>query len=117
MARKALFIIGLVVIAGIFYSLSKQIYDSLKVSRRWDMETEELVRLQKRNEELKKKLTEVQSIGFIEQQARDKLNLARPNETVAVIPKEELDKVLGVMEEKKVELEPYWQGWLKLFWK
>lgn len=115
MVKKILVVLACLFTVGLLYSFGNQIIDSLKVSQRLRAETEELIGLQKKNEELKNKLTEVQSLGFLEKQARDKLNLARPNETIMVVPKEQLDKVLGVMEEKKQEVQAYWQGWLKLF--
>ena len=82
-----------------------------------DNEAEKLTLLQRRNEELKKKLVEVGSLQFIEQQARDKLSLARPGETIMVIPQSEIDKVLGAQKEVQKIVEPYWQGWLRLFWR
>lgn len=115
--RKIVFITLFLILLGLFYALGSQIYDSLKSGDRLEQETEVLVHLQKRNMELKNKLTEVQSIGFIEKEARNKLNLARVGETIFLIPQKEIDKVLGV--EKKVEeiKTPNWQGWLRLFWK
>lgn len=113
----------LAIIGGIFlaivicYSLAKQTYDSLQVESRVDQETEKLISLQRQNIELKKQLEEVRGITFIESQARDRLNFSRANETVVIISQEELRKVLGVATQKKEEILPNWQGWLKLFWK
>lgn len=99
----------------ICYSLAKQAYDSLQVGSRIDSETEKLLGLQKKNSELKNQLKQVNSVGFIESQARDRLNFSRAKETVVIISQEELQKVLGAAVEKKEELIPNWQGWLKLF--
>lgn len=115
MIKKILFIFGVVLVIGIIYSFGKQIYGSLEAGHRLDDEAEKLTVLQRRNEELKKKLAEVGSPQFIEQQARDKLSLARLGETVFVIPQSEIDKVLGAQKEVQKVIEPYWQGWLKLF--
>lgn len=115
MIKKIIFVLGVVLVIGMIYSFGKQIYGSLEAGKRLDNEAEKLTLLQKRNEELKKKLTEVGSLQFIEQQARDKLSLARPGEAVMVIPQAEIDKVLGVQQEVQKVIEPYWQGWLKLF--
>lgn len=115
MIKKIAFLGILVLLLGFFYSLGKQIYDSLEVSNRLDQETEQLVKLQQKNNELKKKLAEVGTINFIEQQARDKLNQARPNETVIIIPPQEIDKILGAQKEKIAEVIPNWSAWLKLF--
>lgn len=115
MIKKIIFVLGVVLVIGMVYSFGKQIYGSLEAGKRLDNEAEKLTLLQKRNEELKKKLVEVGSLQFIEQQARDKLSLARPGEAVMVIPQAEIDKVLGVQQEVQKVIEPYWQGWLKLF--
>lgn len=101
----------------ICYSLAKQAYDSLQVGSRIDLETEKLLSLQKKNSELKNQLKQVNSIGFIESQARDRLNFSRAKETVVIISEEQLQKVLGVAEEKKEDVISNWQGWLRLFFK
>ena len=117
MFKKALIILSVIMLLGVFYSVGSQIYESLQVARRLDKETENLTKLQQKNEELKKRLTEVQGVGFIEQQARDKLNMTRPGETLVIIPQQQIDQVLSLEQEKKEEVIAYWQGWLKLFWK
>lgn len=117
MVRKIAVIVGLILILGLFYSLGRQIYDSLQVNARLDQETEELSGLQKKNKELREKLAYTQTIKFVEMIARDKLNLARPNETIVIIPQAEIKKILGAWQEKKEEIIPNWQGWLRLFWK
>lgn len=116
MVKKVIYILVIIILLGVFYSLGKQIYESLQVGSRMDAETEKLAKLQSKNSELKKKLAEAKTPGFIEQQARDKLNLVRAGETVMIIPQKELEKVLG---EKKIGLPPLpnWQAWLKLFWR
>lgn len=116
MIKKTALILAIILSLGLLYNLSRQIYESLEAGKRLDTEAENLTKLQKQNSELKTKLADANSLQFIEQQARDKLNLARPGESVFVIPQAEIDKVLGATKqevEKKVE--PYWQGWLKLF--
>lgn len=117
MLNKLAIIGGILLIIVICYSLAKQTYDSLQVESRVDLETEKLLSLQKENSELKNKLAEVNSIPFIESEARDRLNFARANETVVIIAPDELQKILGVASEKQKEIIPNWQGWLKLFWK
>lgn len=115
--RKIVFIISFIVILGLFWALGSQIYGSLRSGDRLNQKTEVLVSLQKKNMELKNRLNEVQSIGFIEEEARNKLGLAREGETVFIIPQKFLDKVLK-QDVKAIEPQiPNWQGWLKLFWK
>ncbi|KKS64434.1 hypothetical protein A3A14_02055 [Candidatus Daviesbacteria bacterium RIFCSPLOWO2_01_FULL_43_38] len=117
MIKKIIFVLGVILVIVMVYGFGKQIFSSLEAGKRLDNEAEKLTLLQRRNEELKKKLVEVGSLQFIEQQARDKLSLARPGETIMVIPQSEIDKVLGAQKEVQKIVEPYWQGWLRLFWR
>ena len=50
---------------------------------------EELTRLKNANEELKKKLAEVQAPEFVEREARNKLNLSKEGETVILVDQTE----------------------------
>ena len=116
--RKIVFILIFLIILLVFYALGSQIYDSLRSGDRLNKETDELIKLQKKNMELKKRLGKVQSIDFIEKEARNKLNLAREGETVVIISQKEIDKVLGAEKKQVEEIKiPNWQGWLRLFWK
>lgn len=117
MLKKLAYIGGILLIIVICYSLIKQIYDSSQVGNRLNTETAKLVSLQKQNSELKSQLQKVNSIEFIESEARDRLNFSRMGETVVIISQDEINKVLGTMTEKKEEILPNWQGWLKLFFK
>ncbi len=115
MGKKIIYFIAIAAVLFLFYSLSQQVYQSLRAGNRLDSEVETLAALQKKNSELKKQLLEVDSLQFIEKEARDKLNLSRPGETIVVIPEANIQKVLDSWQEKKVEIIPNWQGWLRLF--
>lgn len=117
MLRKVALAAVIILFLAVTYNLGRQIYQSLGVDSRLKMETDSLLQLQKKNSELKKKLAEVGSMEFVERQARDKLNLSRPNETIMIIPEGEINKVLGAEIIKKIEEIPNWLGWLRLFWK
>jgi len=64
------------------------------------------------NSELKGKLEVVNSTPFVEQEAREKLNLSRAGETVVVLPKD-----LEPVSEPQAPSEstPNWQQWWGLF--
>ena len=115
--KKVVLIAVIILLLILGYSLSQQIYKSLKAGSRLDEEKERLISLQNKNSELQKKLQEVGTVQFIEGEVRNKLNLARPNETVVVIPQEEIDKILNAKVKKPVETVANWLGWLRLFWK
>lgn len=99
------------------FAVGQQVLTSLQAGRRLEEDAEELLKMQLKNAELKKRLLEVQSVRFIEEQARDKLNLAKDNETVVVIPPQEMEKVLALKKQVIPEVIPNWLGWLRLFWK
>ncbi len=73
------------------------------------------------NSRLNQALTEAQSQEFIEQQAREKLNMAKKGEAVVVIPSELITKIAS--REATVsssffdrpERIPNWKKWWKLF--
>lgn len=117
MLKKAALLIVVVLLLGFISSFVRQIYDSLQVSDRLDKEAENLVALQKENSQLKAQLQQSQTPQAIEEIARNKLDFARPGETIMVISEDEIDRLLEAQQSKPVETVPNWQGWLKLFWK
>ncbi len=76
--------------------------------------TEEQIRSerQKENAVLKQKLALVQSSPFIEQEAREKLNLQREGEITVVLPKVSSGSAEKVAQAADL---PNWQQWWKLF--
>lgn len=105
----------ILVVGLILISLIKQISESLDVGKRLDQEVEEVTKLQEENKRLKKRLEEVLKVEFIEEVARNKLNLSRANETVVIIPQEMISQVIAASQEIKEPQLPNWQGWLRLF--
>ena len=114
--NKIIFIIVIVIVAvSILTGLSKQIANALSSSQRLEEEANRVTQLTEKNNQLKKELAQAQSPDAIEKIARDELNLAKPGETVVVIPE---DLITKVIEDGKPKIEPKvpnWQGWLKLF--
>lgn len=69
--------------------------------------------LEDEKRELLKKKEYYQSEEFIEQEARNKLNMARPGETIVVLP--QTGGKSSEFGEKKTEELQNWQKWWKLF--
>ncbi|MBI2021939.1 septum formation initiator family protein [Candidatus Daviesbacteria bacterium] len=115
MPKSVTIVITLLVSILILLGLSRQILDALNSGKRIEVALDKVNKLQQENNQLKKKLSEVQSTDFLEQTARDKLGFSKKGETVIIIPDELMNKVLG--ENKRVEEEKIsnWQGWLRLF--
>lgn len=106
-------VIGILVISSFIQGISL-----IRKSDQRIKEAKEKVEIeQKRNEEIKKALDEVTSDFFTEQTARDKLGLAKPGETVIVLPDKEVLRKLAPQRqvEEDVLPDPNWRKWLKLF--
>lgn len=117
MLKKLLIIIVLLVMAVLLYNLGRQIFDSLNAGDRVGIEEHKLAQLKQKNINLQNKLTEVNSLVFLEAQARDKFSLSRPGETIVIIPQSEIDKILEAAKPPPEPKIANWQGWLNLFFK
>lgn len=109
--------LGLIILVSLVvaYNLVIQIMAAVKSGERLSQAADTVYKLEAKNKELRKKLAEIQSSEFIEEQARDKLGLSKKGETVVIIPEEKLKLVLGASQAAQVRL-PNWLGWLKVFW-
>lgn len=107
----------LILIILVINSLIQGILAVKRSNDKIEEEKRKVAEEQARNDELKKQLQEVNSQSFTEQVARDKLGLAKPGETVLVLPdKEVLKKLAPRLEEEQDTLpDPNWKKWLKLF--
>jgi len=108
--RIALFVVGLLVIAG----LSRSLVD---LWRRRDIVVERKIVLEAveaENKRLKKALEESQTPEFIEKQAREKLNLAKPDEIVVVVAKASSSGTIR-QEGENMDQKPSWRVWWELF--
>ncbi len=102
-------LLGLIFVADSSYSL-------YKLARRGDVLVEQrqkLKEMEKRQEELKKQLSESYTPFFIEEEARNKLGLVKPGETLVYLEKESTDSGLmnssqpsGEIEEEPDEIDP-----------
>lgn len=110
--------IGAVILVVVFitFNLIKQIMDALNVSKRLDEAAERVYQAEIKNKELKKKLSEIKSPQFVEEEARNKLGLAKKGETIVIIPDEKIKEILGSTESAEPRL-PNWLGWLRVFFK
>lgn len=112
--KRIFYIIIFIVSLFIIKSLVTSIYtlwhkQDLIIQAKKDLEAEK-----KRNEELKNRLSLVQSERFIEEEARNKLFLSKPNEQEIIIPKNLL-KITDSQDTKPPKEEPNWKKWLELF--
>ncbi len=108
--------IGVIILLGciIAYNLLVQITKALGSGERLSAQAEAVYKLEAKNKELKEKLKNVLSSGFIEEQSRNKLGLSKIGETIVIISEEKLKEVMGTSQSAIIRL-PNWLGWLRVF--
>ena len=109
--------IGVVLLIAlvIAYNLVIAISQAVRSGDRLSEASEVLYRLQIKNKELKKRLTEITSPEKKKKEARDKLGLSKKGETIVIIPEKTLKMVLGASNSAQLVRFPNWLGWLKVF--
>ena len=117
MIRKTAIGLFILIVLFIAFNLVKQISQNLQASNRLPELISEVQKLQVKNQYLKNQLENIKSDQFIEQQARDKLGLAKPGETLVIISEDKIKQILGASAAAQIVRLPNWQGWLKLFFK
>ena len=117
MVKKITITFFILITSIIAFNLLKQISDTLKSSERLSGMVDDIQKLEIKNKELKKKLTDVKSPEFVEEQARNKLGLVKGGETVVIIAQERIKQILGSSSSAKEAKLPNWLGWLKVFWR
>jgi cell division protein FtsB len=113
---KTITIIIAVIFAGVILAgLFRQINQALEAGKRLDEAADQVSKLQEKNRQLHAKLERSKSLAFIEEIARNELNMAKPNETIVIIPQEKIRAVLAAQTKVEPPPTPNWVGWLKLF--
>jgi len=111
MRQKIIF--AVVFIFGIYLaiSLSKQIWTLWQSGGRIELSQQRLEKAQAENQKLKDDLKYKQSDEFVEEEARNKLGMARLGEEIAILPNS-----AKIGEEKKAGVEKLanWQKWMSL---
>lgn len=106
-------IIIIVVGIGLIISLSRNIFRLLKAGDQVKLAQQRLEELGKEHQELLEKKEYYQSEEFVEQEARNRLNLGKPGEMVVILPPN-VGETGEIISASTPEL-PNWQRWLKLF--
>lgn len=108
-----------VLIVFAIVSVGRTTFDLLEKGKRIDEAEGKVEQLKKEQEQLLEAKEEVESDEFIEKEAREKLGLAKPGETVVVLPEEETLRRLAPKERvEEVTAQPQiWQRWVEMFFK
>ena len=113
--RKRLFqAISIVIGVGLIIKLSGDILRLLKAGQKVKLAEERVFELEKEKEKLSEKRQYYQSQDFVEEEARNKLNMAKPGETIVILPPN-LEEILGKQKQSSSPFLPNWKKWWKLF--
>ncbi len=115
MIRRVIQLLIVCLVLILIYNLLVQIIDALKSQDRLSEQAEKVYKLETKNRELRNKLSQIQSPQFIEEIARNKLNLSKEGETIIVIPENTLKMIMGASASAQEIRLPNWLGWWKLF--
>ena len=99
---------------GLIVNLSRDILRLLRSADEIRLAAQKVEELQEESEGLAQKKEYYQSESFIEEEARNKLNMAKVGETVVILPPN-LKEVIGRKENQLTKPLSNWQQWLNLF--
>lgn len=112
MIKRLFLALSSFLLISLIIGYSRQILKLIKASQGLKTKEEEISLLEKKNQELKQKLEEVKSDSYIENEAREKLGMAKPGEAAVIMPSISTNKPINTNEEKR---EPNWKKWWRLF--
>jgi len=112
--RRVIQWIIIVIGVGLIFNLSRDISRLAKASGQIKLAQDELAQAKSRNTKLLQQKKYYNSAEFIEEEARNKLNMARPGETIVILPKN-LKKLVNGDQKKTSPPLPNWQKWWQLF--
>ncbi len=117
MSMRRRLLVSLSVSVGIYLiiSLSRDLTELFEARDRLEEEEIAVARLEVEQQELARELEYVISDEFVEQEARDRLLMSKPDEAVGILPEEgDLSEKEREMDENEREL-GNWEKWVRLF--
>jgi len=99
---------------SLIVSLSRDVLRLIRASGQVELAEEKLAEAEQKNRELLGEKDYFNSEEFIEKEARNKLNMAKPGETIVVLP-QNLAELVGRKEKEVSQEIPNWQKWWGLF--
>ena len=107
-------IIIVIIGIGLIISLSRNIYRLLQAGNQVKLTEQNLEELEKEHQELQEQRDYYQSEEFIEEEARNKLNMSKPGETVVILPPN-ISGSSGETASSEISEIPNWRKWFNLF--
>jgi len=99
---------------GLIVSLSRDIVRLLRSGEELDLAKQKVIESEQERTNLEQKKEYYQSEEFVEEIARNKLNMAKEGETIVILP-ENIRDILGYKDSQLPEFVPNWKQWLNLF--
>jgi cell division protein FtsB len=113
--KRVFFWLIIVICSLAIVNLSKGIMDLLGVEERVNIAEENVAALEEKNQELEGELAWRSTEAFAEQEIRNKLKLAKPDEVVVRINEDLYLEREEVVEEVAAMEQSNWQKWWELF--
>jgi len=99
---------------GLIVKLTGDFLRLLKAGQQIKIIEEKVLKLEEKNRELSQKRQYYQSKEFIEEEARNKLNMAKPGETIVILPPN-VNEFLNRPKTQANSSLPNWKKWWDLF--
>lgn len=111
--RKIIAIIILAFETYLIITLSRSVWELWHKRDEYRKIQARVSQLKEENNRRQSEARYVETPQFIEKEAREKLNLVKPDETLVIIPQNVLKEATAPAEVTPI---PNWQQWLRLFW-
>ncbi len=110
---RSRFVTWVIIIVGLILIVStiKDTIGLWKAGDRVDEKAVEVKNLEKENEKIQEKISQIESPAYIEKYARDRLNLAKPGESVVILPKDNISSISA----ETLDNRSNWEKWWDLF--
>ena len=99
---------------GLIVKITGDILRLTKAVRQIKTTEKQVSKLKEEKEKLSQEYQYYSSEDFIEEEARNKLNMARPGETIVILPPN-LEELLSRPKTSKESFIPNWKKWWNLF--
>lgn len=115
--KRVLFFITLIVSLFVINNLARSIFSLWQKQQLVEQARKELLKEKEENQRLKNELSNVESQGFIEEQARNKLLLLKPDEQRILISDNLTMATQSGKKSEEKSKEANWKKWWELFFK
>ncbi|MFC1710983.1 septum formation initiator family protein [Patescibacteria group bacterium] len=119
-SKKAFSYLFIIFALGLIVNLAKDAWRLMHGDERIKKTEDKLVKIREENKSLQDQFDQRQQEAYLEEEIRNKLQMAKPGETIVILPEElvkessEESELLKDLEDKEKTL-ANWQKWLQLF--